>query len=91
MENTYGIYSGVNFTRTKNTYTLFFDDSYNENGTALEHFIGSDPLTRVLSYDNTNKIEIRFRYRASEAFTLRTGLYPFNDPGSDWPARIGLG
>lgn len=88
MENTYGIYSGVNFTRTKNSYTLFFDDSYNENGTALEHFIGSDPLTRVLAYDNTNKIEIRFRYRASEAFTLRTGLYPFNDPGSDWPASI---
>lgn len=88
MENAYGIYSGVNFSRNKNTYTLFFDDSYNESGSAVEHFIGSDPLTRVLSYDNTNKIEVQFRYRASSAFTLRTGLYPFNDPGSDWPASI---
>lgn len=88
MENTYGIYSGVSFTRTKNTYTLFFDDSYNENGNALEHFIGSDPLTRVLNYDNTNKIEIRFKYRADVAFRLRTGLYPFENPNTDWPASI---
>lgn len=88
MENAYGIYAGVSFSRNRNTYLLIFGDAYNDNGTALEHFIGSDPLTRVLSYDNTNKIEVQFKYRADADWTLRTGLYPFESPASDWPASI---
>lgn len=91
MENAHGIYSGVSFTRQRSTYLLLFNDSYNDKGTALEHFISSDPLSRVLSYDVSNKIEIQFKYRASAAWQLVTGLYPFEDPSRDWAASIRIG
>ncbi len=89
MEDSYGIYSGVSFLRDGDEYSLQIDDSYTPNGeSAAEHFIATDPLTRALDLQENQVVEMIFKYKASTAFKVRTGLYPFTDPGSDWPASF---
>ncbi len=88
MENAYGIYSGISFTRNGDEYSLLIDDSYSVTGVSYEHYIATDPLTRSLIVGENQVVELIFKYKASTDFILATGLYPFNDPGADWPASF---
>ncbi|WP_175628638.1 hypothetical protein [Bacteroides acidifaciens] len=88
MENTYGIYSGISFTKSGDEYTLLIDDSYNASGIALEHYIATDPLTRSLIVEEEQVVELIFKYKANVDFVLNTGLYPFDNPSEDWPASF---
>lgn len=87
-ENAYGIYSGISFTKNNDEYTLLINDSYNASGIAAEHFIATDPLTRSLTIEDNQVVELIFKYKADVDFTLTTGLYPFESPGVDWPASF---
>lgn len=88
MENTYGIYSGISFTKKGDEYTLLIDDSYNASGTAAEHYITTDPLTRSLAVEEDQVVELIFKYKAGVDFVLNTGLYPFENPSVDWLASF---
>lgn len=88
MEDVYGIYSGISFTRNGDEYSLLIGDSYSATGVSYEHFIATDPLTRSLMVGENQVVELVFKYKASTDFILATGLYPFNDPGVDWPASF---
>lgn len=90
MEANYGIFAGVRFTRNGDEYHLLIDDQYTPNGegTAVEHFIATDPLSRSLIIGENQVVELVFKYKASAGFLLHTGLYPFDNPGVDWPASF---
>lgn len=90
MEANYGIFAGVKFTRNGDEYHLLIDDQYTPNGEgiAAEHFIATDPLGRSLIIGENQVVELVFKYKASVGFQIHTGLYPFADPGVDWPASF---
>lgn len=88
MEDVYGIYSGISFDRISDEYILRINDSYAASGSAAEHFIATDPLTRAIELIDGQQLELVFKYKADADFNLRTGLYPFSDPANDWPASF---
>ena len=77
FETKYGRSDGIQFTRDGDAYHVVFVESHYDASLAHnEHMFATDPLTRILSMNDNQKVELVFKYKAvtSHAWQFTTYL-----------------